>query len=193
MRIGIVIDEVVVEFSKKFLSFFNEKQNKNASLEDLKTPYFENYFDISEEELKDLLKEFYFSDLFLELDLVDGAKENIEYLLENHEIFFITSRPVFIKSKTYSFLKNIFSDKEFKIFFSGDLWEGGKKKHEICKENKIEYMVEDNYDFALSCAQKGMKAILLEKPWNFHKDLTTNLFRVKDWREVIKKIEEEPK
>ena len=52
-------------------------------------------------------------------------------------------------------------------------------------------MIEDNADYALDCAKKGIKTFLLDKPWNHDYVKHKNIRKVSDWNELIKLLEEE--
>jgi uncharacterized HAD superfamily protein len=49
-------------------------------------------------------------------------------------------------------------------------------------------MIEDASETALECAEKNIKVILFNQPWN--KNLKhKNIIRVKNWKEALKEIE----
>ena len=60
-----------------------------------------------------------------------------------------------------------------------------KTKSQICIENNIEHMVEDNIDYALDLANNWIKTFLIEKPWNSSREeVHPNMIRVKSWDEI---------
>ena len=76
---------------------------------------------------------------------------------------------------------NIFDD----ILFANHFSQQEKSKAEICKENNIFCMIEDNMDYTLELSQNGIKTFLIEKPWNKErKEEHKNLIRVKNWDEI---------
>ncbi len=76
---------------------------------------------------------------------------------------------------------NVFDD----IIYANHFTSKDKSKSELCKENDIFTMVEDNFDYALDLAQNGIKTYLLEKPWNRHRmDEHKNIIKVKSWQEI---------
>lgn len=188
MKIGIDLDEVVFEFFKKYLEIFNKKFNTNVSLSDLNKFHIWEVTSISKEDSLQLANEFYNSESFNELELVEGVKEAISFLNKNYEIYFITSRPESIKEKTNLFLKNIFKEMNYQIYFSGGVWGGNKSKGQICAELGIDFFVEDNLDYALSCAKRGIFTFLLDKPWNKEGKPHEKIFRVKNWKEILNKL-----
>jgi len=191
MKIGIDIDGVVLNYMKGYLEFYNQEKNTNYKSEDIFSQDFGKSFNTSLEEARETVRLFRKTDIFKNLDLIEGAKEGILGLERNNDICFITARHESVKQTTRGVFGKIFPDKNFEIFFSGELWGSGKTKGEICLELGINIMVEDNVDYALDCAQNGVKVFLLDTPWN--KDYTKheNLIKVKDWTELIKFLEEE--
>lgn len=191
MKIGIDIDEVVVEFVRGYLKLYNQKYNKNIKFEDIFTYSLWKPLGRSKEEVFELADEYYLSESFDKIELVQGAKEGIKELNSISEAVFITSRPNIIKEKTKTFLKQVFPDPNLKIIHSSNSYSqtNGKTKSEICKNQKIDILIEDDINYALDCADNGIKVILLDKPWNQEKE-HKNIIRVKDWDEILEKINE---
>jgi uncharacterized HAD superfamily protein len=190
LKIGIDIDEVLVEFVRPYLEFHNQKFGKSLKLEEVKKFHFWEDLGFSLEEIQPLFEEFNKSFILLEdMPFFENAKESVLKLSENNEIFFITSRPEKIRQGTENFLKMHFAN--FKFINSGDTYGGVKKnKADICKENKLDLMIEDSSKIALECAQNRIKVFLMDKPWNQDLNINENILRVKNWKEIMKKIEE---
>jgi uncharacterized HAD superfamily protein len=188
MKIGIDIDEVVAELTKKYIGFYNEKNGTDFKFENMYSHYLEEPLNTTEEKIVELMFKFYETEDFNNLDLVEGAKELISELSKNHEIFFITARPPSVKEKTRFFLEKHFPDVSLNIFHSGDLHGKKKTKAEICLDQGIKFLIEDHHDYALDCARKGVKVFLLEKPWNKNYEDHPNIIRVNHLREILREI-----
>jgi len=185
LKIGVDIDEVVVEFFRKYLALFNERFGKNLVFEDIKEFEMWNFTDVSKRDALQLVDDFNNSDDFFELNLIDGVKDALAKLYENYEIHFITSRPGSVSEKTNSLLKNLFEDIDFNLIFSEGVHGKGKSKAQICKELEIIILVEDRRKTAFDCAEDGIKVFLLDKPWNQNCE-HKNIVRVKSWEEILK-------
>jgi len=190
MKIGIDIDEVIAEFMRGFFKFYKEEKGKIFQLGNLFDYYLDKPLKISMDEAKALVRDFHKSKHFDEVGLVDEAKESILKLSNNNKIFFITSRHEEIKSKTEKFIQEHFSEIPFEIFFSGDIWQGTKSKRQICREEGIKLLLEDNKDYAFDCARSGIKVILFDKPWNRDYEEHENIIKVNNWEEALDKIKE---
>lgn len=50
----------------------------------------------------------------------------------------------------------------------------------------IHTVVDDNLDFALEMAGKGIEVYVLERPWNRHrKESHPHITRIKEWGDII--------
>lgn len=189
MKIGIDIDEVVVEFFKEYLKLFNERFEKNLVLDDILKFEIWEFTDVSKEDALSLAEEFNSSDNFFKMNFVDDSKESLFKINENFDIHFITSRPENLNEKTKIFLKSHFKEMDFDLHFSGGVWNDRKSKSQICKELEIPVLIEDRRKYALECAQEGIKVLLLDKSWNQNCE-HENIICVKDWNEIMKEIED---
>jgi len=191
MKVGIDIDEIITEFAKGYLKLFNKKYNKNVEFEDLFTYSLWKPLGISRKDSLELAEEYYSSDSFDNIKLVQGAEEGVKKLKENHELVFITSRPAPVREKTEISLRRFFPELNLEIIYSSNSYAetNGKTKGDICNELEIDLMIEDDLEHALDCAEKGIKVILLDKPWN-QRVSHENLFRIKNWDEILDKINE---
>lgn len=185
MKIGIDLDNVVVELTNGFCGFYSSKFGKKLSIEDCGAYLLSEILGISREEELSLWEEYYSSDLFDEMKFIEGGKEAIEILKKEHSLFFITARNLAWKEKTENFFKEHFG--EVNLIFSGEVY-GGKTKDEICGENDINILVEDHLEHSLGYAEKGIKVLLLDQPWNRDGEGHENITRVKTWEEILEKI-----
>ena len=185
MKIGIDIDEVIVEFVKGYLKKYKEKYSKDFNFDNIFSYNLWESLGITKEESEELTDEFYNSEHFENIEIIDGVNEALVELLKNNEIVFITSRPIKLKNRTENFIKTNFPNILFKLIFSNDFFpQGNLSKGEICKLEGIELLIEDHKEYSLSCAEKGIKVFLFDKPWN--KDFEhENVLRVSGWKEVL--------
>ncbi len=193
MRIGTDLDEIVIEWVRSYLKFFNKRYRKSVRFEDIKSYDLWKPLGISREEAFSLADEFYETPEFKNLQLVEGAKEGLMTLAEKNELFFITSRPRYIERQTSNFLKRNFDgilNENFDVFYSGDVFGNGKTKAEICEELRIEIFFEDRRESAVDVARKGIKVLLLDKPWNQYGKCNDNVKRVDDWNKILEEIKE---
>lgn len=188
-KIGIDLDEVVVDFVSSFLNFYNQKYKKNISINDLKS------YDLSEvgigkniETSKKFVDEFFHNEESDRLSLVDGVRSAIIKLSLDHQLYIITARSIKYQEKTKRFIQKYFSKTPFEIIHSGDVYkEQGRTKADICNELDLIYFIEDHLKYAFQCSGISTRVFLLDKPWN-QGAVNGNITRVKSWEEILEKI-----
>ena len=87
MKIGIDIDDVVVEYMKSYLEFHNKKKGTNYILEDFFSYSVMKVTGLPREEIKSLIFEFGKTEEMDNLAFLPGAKESIISLENNNKIF----------------------------------------------------------------------------------------------------------
>lgn len=182
MKIGIDIDEVVAKYVEGYLEIFKKEYGKKVNFEDVFSYNFGEVLGISKEEDEKLHKIFGESMSFDEIEMIEGAKEAVIKLSKSHDVAFITFRPLRLKEKTRFFLEKNFPDNSFKVFYAKEFPNGSKA--EVCKSLGINLMIEDHAPAAFECANKGIRVILFDKPWNKNVE-HENILRVKKWEEAL--------
>jgi len=182
MEIGVDIDEVAVGFVEKYLEYYNDKNNTWFGLDDIFSYKLWEVFGGTKQESVKSVENFYKSDFFDEIKPLDGAVDAVRELRSLHRISFVTARPEIFMEKTEKCISKYFG-KEIPIVYVGSYY-GGKSKGEIGFDLSLDIMLEDNYEYALSCVEKCITTYLFDKPWNARFNGVPNLFRVKDWNEI---------
>jgi len=187
MKIGIDLDDVLVEFVPGFLDFHNARYRKKIRADDIHS------FDIWEcgigttrEEASLFMKEFYESSEFDSIPLVKGAKEAVNYLSKSNDLSIITSRKLEAREKTERFLEKHFP--EMPVFYSRGNYSPGKTKAEICGDLEMDVFIEDCLEYALECSGKVERVFLFDRQWN-QADVNGNILRVFNWQEILNKLE----
>ncbi len=187
LKIGIDLDDTLLDFITPFLNILRETYNLDATYEDWTDYHFEKKFDISSEKGFEMLKDFFSSEKFGNLDLLPHAEESILILWKDFELNFITARTeILTREKTEKNLTKHFPNLDYNLFFAGKN-NDNKEKHEICNEQNIKLIVEDHGENALLYAKSGLKVLLFNHPWNQEVD-HKNITRVNDWKQVTKEI-----
>jgi len=186
MKIAIDLDDVVVDFVNGFLKTYELIYGKKFPFEKIISYNFCKCLKIPKEEAYGLVNRFYETDYFKNIVFIKGAKEGIHKLAKKGQIYFVTARPLKIKDKTRVFIEEHFPNIFLEIIHSGDLFSNqGPTKATICKKKNIEFLIDDNKNYAIECASNGTKVLLFDKPWNKDLDNDKNIYRVYNWREVL--------
>lgn len=186
MKLGIDIDDTLVDLAKSCVKFLNDKLGKNFTKKDLDGKFIQNLYEISDEEYFNYLDEHERDGHLANLEPLEGAVEGIKKLLENHKLKLVTARPEKTKKSTLENISKHFDGLDEDIIFL-NMRKNKIDKGETCIAEDIEVIVEDNARNCLDCAEKGVRSILIDQPWNQnieHEKIT----RVYSWAEVLEKI-----
>lgn len=164
-----------------FISYLNEMYNKNVKDEDCTTVHWSKLFDEDSETMIEKFHERYMHS-YEEAEVVENAKEIIQELSEDNDIYFVTARGEELKDITLRWLnKNELSN--IKVYMLGSAY-----KIDKAKELKCDIFIEDNPLNAMQLAKEGIKVFLIET--NYNKEIQhENIIKVKDWRHIKEIVE----
>lgn len=193
MNIGVDIDEVLAELMDSYFQYHNQKYNTNIQKKDMFSYSFSDVFGGTEEENRLKVLDFFKSEQFQNIKLVNGALDTIKQLAQKHQLCIITARPHVIRQETEQWLLQHFPDC-FQSINLTNQWHGvGEKqlKSQIGKKQKIDLMIDDSLSHAMDCASQGIYVLLVDfgYPWNrVSKELPENIKRVHSWKEIVEEI-----
>lgn len=187
MKIGLDLDDVIVDFMNTFVSFYNIRYDPSFKYKDLTSFYlWEVGVGKNKEEAVKIVDEFHNSEYFNNMPFIPGAKRGIARLNDGNKLHIITSRPLRFMRKTEDFLKKHFSKEGFELYFSSGLHKQGETKAEICKRLGLDLFLEDCLDYAKGCREKNIPVLLFDKPWNQNSNGEFN--RVYSWSDALREI-----
>ncbi|WP_455539737.1 5' nucleotidase, NT5C type [Terrisporobacter sp.] len=159
-----------------FISYLNEMYNKDVKAEDCTTVYWYNLFD---EDGKTMIEKFHekYMHSYEEAEIIENAKEIIEELNKDNNIYFVTARGEELVDITLKWLnKNGLSHIDTYML-------GSTYKIDKAKELKCDIFIEDNPLNAMQLAKEGIKVFLIET--NYNKEIQhDNITRVKNWKHI---------
>ena len=195
-KIGIDIDDTLLDFIGNYLIFHNQKYKTNLKREDFKTYSFNHSLGGTMNKAVNTVGEFYKTEIFKKIRPFSNSIDVINNLKKKYDLFIITSRPDFMVDETKEWINKYFPNKFSDIFFSYNHYtkrkNNGKTKAEICSDLEISILIDDSLEYALNCAEKGVKVLLLNARWNLNGE-HENIIRVKNWEEILEKLKEEEK
>jgi uncharacterized HAD superfamily protein len=193
-KIGIDLDDVLVDFNGALRRWHNDIYKTSLKLEDFKSYFFNETWGGTIQETIDKVGLFNHSRYYETISPIEGAVWAINSLLKiGKEPNIVTSRADFLRESTEKMLKFYFKKQSMNIFYSSNHYSGrensGKTKPEICLDNKIPLIIDDSLEYAMQCAEKGIRVLLFgDYPWNQNGNLPANVVRVKNWKEVLEKL-----
>ena len=146
MRIGIDIDNVIADLDKTFLEEFEkeDKNKRNKGIINEKAKHItEGMFDWSSEEIEDFICN-NMDRMAEKFDLIEDAKEYINKLYEENEIFLITHRSNHFFKNHELVTINWLNEKGIK--YDKLVFTKSRDKSPECIENSIDIMFDDEAD-----------------------------------------------
>lgn len=196
MAIGTDIDEVVFPLVRHECKFLNKKHNINLTEEDF-TIY--NFWEIpkykingvqaTREQARDDFLEFSKTSDFRKIQPYGDARKAIFELSEIDFVVGVTSRQHELENHTRwqlgYYFRRAFSDVVFGNHHSSNS-RPSVSKRELCKDNYIWLLFEDNLDYAKEVSA-DIPVILFKRPWNssFVPTPGSNIHSVDNWEQAV--------
>lgn len=189
MHIGVDYDDTVFEFMRSFLTYFNERHGTSHAYESM------NSFTIwpalgfrTRDEAVTYFNEYYHSPDALEGPSLPDSYNTCKKLKDSgHTLSIVSARPQTAVPVMREWLRrnmgNVFSEVYVTDQFSHI--PGVKtSKGELCSRLGIEVMIDDATHYLEGCAQQGIRCILIDRPWNRGRPLSTGIEPIASWSEI---------
>jgi uncharacterized HAD superfamily protein len=189
-KIAIDFDEVIYDFMSNLILFVNKKYKKNIKYEEIISfNFWENGIGKDKEEAVEIVNEYVFGNYYDPHVYIERSLESLMELEKKYKIYIITARPDEFKEKTKMFFEKNLPELEYEIIFTGKFVKESKSKGEICKEIGVDIFVEDNFEYAKSASDLGVRTFLITRPWNQGKE-DDKIIRVDNWSELMRCLDE---
>ncbi len=203
LNIGIDIDGVLGDFNSIYWAWHNENfgTDINPGTDCIEYDYSKilkaKGFDIDSEAEVNRIGEFLENcDLVESIPVIPGSRKGVEQLHNIANLYVITSRFAHAKEATERGIQSNYPGLFTKVISTGSSYgvnQSQLTKAMVGKHYKLDWMIEDAVYHAKEMLEIGVQVVLLEQPWNKDVDFKhENLYRAKDWKEVvdcIKKVE----
>lgn len=181
MNICIDIDGTITD-PYYFLELSNRYFNKNITPEQVTQYALDKIYGVNEEEFDVFYKKYKFQ-LHENQAIRSDAKEFLDKLGSEHNLYFISARDKSMKMLTIEYLQT------HRIPYDAIYLLGSHYKLEKAKELNCDFFIEDSYENAVYLAENGFTVVLLDTHYN-RKPLMQNMFRVQNWEEAYSIIME---
>jgi uncharacterized protein len=192
MKIGIDVDDVLAAFLESFLLFYNTKHNTSYRTQQFRSYQLWETLGGTRADAIVAVHEFYSSPYFASIAPVDGAKDAIDILRQQHELHVVTSRQELVRLRTESWLSTHFPNAFQTCTFTNSYTDKGKevRKSQVCDQLQLDLMIEDNNAYAIDCVSDKRRVILLDKPWN-QGATPQQVIRMSSWKDIEQFIAKE--
>ena len=184
MKIAFDIDDVITQSSKEIIKYLEKNAHKEEIMSKMAVIMSGN---LEGEHINTFFKE-NLLEIYKTVELMDNVKEVLNRLIsKGHEIYIVTARGdecSGVKGSeelTLKFLKEKEIPYKQIIFNAID-------KAKICKENKIQVLVDDSVKNCINAQERALRTILFNSEWNRNLNLGY-MQRVDNWLELEDKIE----
>lgn len=189
MKIGIDLDDVLMDFFGPFCAYINKHKGTTYDRNSVTDFYIEKAWGWPKEESYDAFRDYYASPEHEAATPVVGSVGAVRLLSRNHELHIITSKPESLSVQT-----KVWTDKYFPGMFTGIHFmnhfhgEGKKRlKAEVCRELGIQVYIDDSLEQVRSVSQLGIPIFMPDAPWN-QEQVDPPVIRVYSWQEICEGI-----
>ncbi|MFC2006439.1 hypothetical protein ACFLVG_05775 [Chloroflexota bacterium] len=174
--IGMDIDGVIVDIGKAMLPLLSEACARPVAYQDLCSWDLGEALNIDEEAIKRVWQQLFDSDALRYAPPIGSAISSLS-LLNEHEIWLVTSRPISTRDLTLAWLQdNGIHYDQIVLNRRGDKLSVGPT---------FNIFIEDFLDEAITIAKAGIFTILFNQPWNQASKLSSNCKRAYNWDDVL--------
>ena len=187
MNIGIDIDGVILDFQdriRNYSDWYNSEVYKKNGIKKKDEIKVWKRYDWNKEEVQRFIDET-FVKVAKECQVIPFAQEIISKLKENNKIIIITSRGDFAGNEMIELAKKQLEDA--KIKYDKIYWNTSDKV-KICKEEKIDYMIDDYADICEDLSSNQISTIYFRAKDNRILQEGKYLKEVSNWAEIYRYI-----
>ncbi len=190
MRIGVDVDDVLADFSSPLVSYLNAIYGTSFAYDAMHSPYFERVWKIPSVTMKTHLNDFVATHIYA-LEPCRGASDSLASLVDaGHELHVVTARAHSIKDQTIRWIDGHFKGVFVECHLTNQYAEGPKTtKPDVCSNEGIELIIDDNLEHVYSCLRKSVKVVLFGQPWNKMIRPHNTIVRADGWKGVLPAVE----
>lgn len=182
------VDDILLEFYLMLALWHNERHGTNLRKEDFTSYIVGDVWGVSSEEAIRRVRQFYETEDFRNLPLVEGAEDGVRRLAEKYDLVAVTGRPHGLAPITEEAIGGYFAGCFKEIRHTDAFGIGGgipRAKVDVCVEIGARIIIEDYLGHADPCADAGMDVMLFDQPWNRGSALASGVERVHSWDEIL--------
>ncbi len=183
-NIGVDIDGVIVNTALVYLDYIEKVCGRKFSPEQVTSYFFEDCIEVSPRQAALAMEKMIGDCIWDEIPFYEGALESLREMGEKHNLYIVTSRPPKAVTATRKWVRDcsiparevIFTDMESKL--------RPLEKRKI----KLDYFIEDRWEFASEIASSGATVFLVDRPWNRDFPVNRGIIRVKGLKDAADHI-----
>ncbi len=195
------LDEVLGQFLKSFIAYYNRTHSTSFAFSDFNSYNFSTVLNRPHDEIQSVVYEYFQAPEFLEeYEPLPGATEGFQELREicDSNVHVVTARPAFVEAETQKFLASHFGLSSDALHIGNhhpvpNCTKPTRKKSEICQAIGAKVLIDDCLEYAIDCAENANIPVVLfdwngSYGWNkTPEDFTLHplITRVTSWSDVV--------
>jgi 5'(3')-deoxyribonucleotidase len=155
-KIAIDVDEVLVHLLKPMAKRRGVKLPKNKKYNYL----YREVFNCTEEESQIILRDFYMSDEFRNLEPIEGSQRAMKNLnMVFDKMYIVTGRQEIVREPTELWIEHFYPGMFDDVILTNSFTENEIKKVDVCRALGIGCIIDDSMGTCVECMEAGMDAI----------------------------------
>ena len=188
MRIGVDIDDVIVETLPAYIRAFEARFGRRVALAHAHWDPFAFHPDIPAADRLAFFEELRGSRFMFTRPVHPEAPPAVRALQEaGHTLIVVSGRPQTHLAETEAMLERIGIRACFAEIVHRDGQTIPDYKRQAARERRLDLLVEDEFPAARAVAETGVPVLLMDRPWN-QGDLPARVLRVASWPEVLARV-----
>jgi uncharacterized protein len=193
IKIAIDLDDTLSSLIAEFIKWHNREYNTIWEYADATDYHWEVWMGTTEEYAVRTIHKFFETPEFANLPVLSGAKDWINSLKDNYDLYIVTARQSLVEDITREWINKNFPN-TFQDIVLGNHYalDGtrGPSKGELCEKLGCKVLVDDNIYHIDSLLKRGIKTIILDRPWNRSIKLSPGVIRAHTWEEATQAVTE---
>ena len=195
--VAVDVDEVLGNFVSALNKFIADRYSSNYTVSEYHVYEFFKIWNCSRDEANTRVHEFFETPYFKSgIQPIPGAQMALQKLSRFCNLSVVTSRQNVIKDHTLEWLENNFSGLFNEIHFGNHFALDGvsRPKSEICRSLNAKVLIDDNPQYAIECAEAGIRVLLFDYensyPWSKTEFAYQHplVQKVENWEEVEQEL-----
>lgn len=191
MKIGVDLDGVIFDSEKLYrvcAELYEVLDLKQNTIKDNRELRFQERYSWSKEETNRFIEKYHIY-IVNNAEFMPGAKKVLNLLKEEgNELIIITARGS-LNKELIEITKNIFKCNDLEIF--DKYYWGIEDKAKVCKDEKIDLMIDDYYKNCKEIANENIKTIYLKEASSYELENNDCIKTLYNWGEIYRYIKQE--
>ena len=188
LRIGVDVDDVLVESLPGYLEAFRTYFGREVKVEDAAWEIFHRFPSIPSTQMWGFFAELETSDFLATRPIYADAVNAVRSLASGgHRLFVVTGRLASHREHTHRLLQRAGIAHLFEDLVHRSEEMAVEYKPRVARERGLDCLIEDELHVAVAVARVPVSVLLVDRPWN-QGDLPHGITRVTDWDHILRHV-----